>query len=172
MMLCQTKQSRNLQAVLFSTRWLMAQTVCVVRRCHDDSAVNNLLVLPQRRWCKSTRTHTYTRFHWWKQIGVVSSRLMPPLGVYTHSTHRHIAHWQILLIQKGSAHITPPKEEKLFQEPLMEKEQQTVRWVRQHENLKIYTSLHEGLTFNPTDHLKPVYKSSLNTYTHAISYGS
>lgn len=63
--------------------------------------------------------------------------------------------------------LTFLRNEELFQEPQMEKEQQT-------------DSSKSGLTFNPLDHLNPVYKSSLNTHTHkhasvngsSISHGS
>ncbi len=105
--------------------------VCVVwRSCHDDSDVNSPAVLPQRSWCDwvSTHTHTHTVFYWWKQMGVVSSRLMSPLGFtvpsHTH-THTLSLHWQItiMILFLHSAQLR--FLEAWFQEPPMYKEQET-----------------------------------------------
>ncbi len=78
----------------------------------------------------SQHTHTHTFFYWWKQMGVVSSRLMSPLGFtvpsHTH-THTLSLHWQItiMILFLHSAQLR--FLEAWFQEPPMYKEQETQR---------------------------------------------
>lgn len=150
-MLCQTKQCGDQHAVSFpGDDWWLRLCVCVVvRSCHDDSDVNSPVVLPQRSWCDWVSTHTHTRFYWWKQMGVVSSRLMSPLGFtvtsYTHThtsltNHRYdfISALSSAQISRGRSHLCKKKKK------------QDTQW-RRVRNIKIYASLLGYVTFNPAD---------------------